>query len=313
MIALVALGFLGVGIFAIGFLVVNASNFATSGVQVDTSQSLTEAKAGHMTQLKTFLTTSTPATVPRSGAFNLVEYPTNNGPMSAYVGVDPNDGKKHPAIVWLFGGFTNQIGAAAVEPGQPSNDQSASSYRTEGMVMMYPALRGANGNPGRVECMYGEVDDVLDAVSYLKALPYVDKNRIYIGGHSTGGSLALLCAASSHQFAGCIALGPIDRVENYGADRLPFDINDDMETKLRSPVFWQHNIQCPTWIVEGEAGNARSARVLKRTAESTGKTNIRVVLVAGHDHFSIAQFANNKLAKWVMGKMTAESLVDELK
>jgi dipeptidyl aminopeptidase/acylaminoacyl peptidase len=60
--------------------------------------------------------------------------------------------------------------------------------------MMFPSLRGGNDNPGRHGGFYGEVDDVLAAHDYLSRQPYVDPKRIYPGGHSTGGTLALLTA-----------------------------------------------------------------------------------------------------------------------
>lgn len=43
----------------------------------------------------------------------------------------------------------------------PSNDQSASAFRTKGIPMMFPSLRGGNDNPGVQESFFGEVDDVL--------------------------------------------------------------------------------------------------------------------------------------------------------
>ena len=59
-------------------------------------------------------------------------------------------------------------------------------------IMMFPTLRGGNTNPGAREYLLGEVDDVLAAAEHLARLPYVDPQRIYLGGHSTGGTLALL-------------------------------------------------------------------------------------------------------------------------
>lgn len=55
--------------------------------------------------------------------------------------------------------------------------------------MMFPSLRGGNDNPGVKEGFLAEVDDVLAAADFLGKQNYVDPGRIYLGGHSTGGTL----------------------------------------------------------------------------------------------------------------------------
>jgi hypothetical protein len=150
---------------------------------------------------------------------------------------------KHPAIIWLTGGFSNSIGDIAWTPGPASNDQSASGFRDAGIVMMYPPLRGGNNNPGYIETFYGEVDDVLAAAKALATLDYVDPKRIYLGGHSTGGTLALLVAAAGgDRFRAVFALGPVDNVVGYGADVLPFDLKNPKEAQVRAPVVWVSSI-----------------------------------------------------------------------
>ena len=66
--------------------------------------------------------------------------------------------------------------------------------------MMFPGLRGTSGNPGTQESFLGEVDDVLAAADFLRKVDYVDPSRIYLGGHSTGGTLALLVAEAGASF-----------------------------------------------------------------------------------------------------------------
>ena len=119
----------------------------------------------------------------------------------------PRDPKtQQPAMVWITGGFpSGGIGESAWKAVDPKNDQSAKAYRHAGLVMMYPTLRGSYGNPGVQEAFLGEVDDVLAAVEYLSKLEYVDPKQIYLGGHSTGGTLALLVAAASPRFKAVIS------------------------------------------------------------------------------------------------------------
>src|SRR5205085_2693378 len=98
----------------------------------------------------------------------------------------------------------------------PQNDQTASAYRKAGIATMFPSLRGGNDNPGFKESLFGEVDDVLAAREYLARQDFVDPKRIYLGGHSTGGTLVLLAAASTDQFRAVFSFGPVDDIRGYG-------------------------------------------------------------------------------------------------
>lgn len=225
---------------------------------------------------------------PPAGVLGLVRYPAPLGKNAAYVSSDPKDGKKHPAIIWLVGGFSNSIGSIAWTPGPKSNDQSASGFREKGILMMYPSLRGGNDNPGSIETFFGEVDDVLAAAKFLAALPYVDPNRIYLGGHSTGGTLVLLVAASAApgQFRAAFALGPGNDVIGYGADVLPFDLTDVREGELREPQRFLGSIKCPTYVFEGEKApsNIGSLRLLHSQSKNP---LLHFYPIPGESHFSI--------------------------
>jgi acetyl esterase/lipase len=152
--------------------------------------------------------------------------------------------------------------------------------------MMYPSLRGGNNNPGYIETFFGEIDDVLAAAKYLASLEYVDASRIYLGGHSTGGTLALLVAAASEkQFRAVFALGPVEDVRGYGADVLPFELTNFKESALRAPQRWLKDIHCPTFVFEGtQKSNIASLRALEKQC-----TNplIKFTPIDGETHFSI--------------------------
>lgn len=55
------------------------------------------------------------------------------------------------------------------------------------------------------------IDDVVFAVNYLKSQPEIDKNRIYIAGHSLGGMLTPRIAAKTPDAAGYISLAGSSR------------------------------------------------------------------------------------------------------
>ncbi|WP_145245424.1 hypothetical protein [Aeoliella mucimassa] len=91
-----------------------------------------EARKHFTTQLIQEVKIDEPVDQPPEGVFDVVSYPSPLGKMAAYVTPDFEDGKKHPAIIWLTGGFSNSIGANAWYPSEPSNDQSAMQYRRRG-------------------------------------------------------------------------------------------------------------------------------------------------------------------------------------
>jgi dipeptidyl aminopeptidase/acylaminoacyl peptidase len=215
------------------------------------AESLLDTRQGFSTTLVKKEVDGAPVPDPPKNVLQSVTYNSPVGDLAAYISLSPRDGKRHPAIIWIFGGFSNGIGETAWAPASPDNDQSARAFRDAGIIMMYPSLRGGNRNPGLHESSYGEVNDILSALDYLKKKGYVDPKRIYLGGHSTGATLALLVAESTDQFRSIFTFGPVSDVRAYGANALAFDISKPREFELRAPVKWLNAISKPTFVFEG--------------------------------------------------------------
>lgn len=249
---------------------------------------------------------------PPAEVFNLVKYRSSAGEMSAYVSPDPSDGKKHPVILWLVGGFSNSIGGHLWEEADSSNDQTAAAFRKAGMLMMFPSLRGGNDNPGKLEVCCGEVDDVIAAAKHVAELPYVDATRIYLGGHSTGGTLAMLVAGSTDIFRAVFSYGPVHTVATYGAENLPFDAEDRKELIVRAPLVCLSEITSPTFVLEGtNGGNLES---LQKMIEINKNPHVHFYEVRGAGHFNILAPFNALLAKKLLtdvGKECQLSLTNE--
>lgn len=259
-------------------------------------ESLRQARKGFRTRLAPSRFSKEPASEPPPRVFRKVRYRTQAGPCTAYLTPDPNDGRKHPAIIWITGGDCNSIGDVWLE-GSSENEQTASAYRKAGIVMMFPSLRGGNDNPGVREGFLGEVDDVLAAADHLARTSYVDPERIYLGGHSTGGTLALLVAEYSNRFRAVISFGPVEDVGNYGEEFLPFDASNPKEVKIRSPRHWLESIETPTFVMEGTGGNLSSLQALAR---STSNPNVHVLPVRGADHFNVLAPVNRLIATKIL-------------
>lgn len=268
-----------------------------SAQSIVSGQSFAEARSGFRTRIVRQIRADYPTPPPPPELFELVKYNSPAGALDAYVSPDPGDGAKHPAIVWIFGGFDNSINETAWEDAPPENDQSARAFREAGLIMLYPSFRGGNQNPGTIESFSGEVDDVLAAAEYLSRLNYVDPNRIYLGGHSTGGTLALLVAASSDRFRTVFSFGPVGNIVGYGVEEYGFDINSRPEFELRDPIWWLNSIETPTLVIEGEDGNVDS---LREMAQSTQNPKLHFFPVKGVDHFSILSPVTRLLAEKVI-------------
>lgn len=230
---------------------------------------------------------------PPAEIFSVVQYESPIGKMSAYLSKPQEDGVLVPAILWITGGFPpGGADSSAWVPVSADNDQSAKAYREAGIVMMYPTLRGSFGNPGVQEGFFGEVDDVLAAADYLSAVPYVDPQRIYIGGHSTGGTLVLLAAAASNRFRAAISFGPVADPAGYGPDSEYHD-GSSKERRLRAPIHYLDEIDCPTLIIEGESGNVGSLNELRAAGKNP---KLSYFAIEGADHFDVLAPVNRYLA-----------------
>lgn len=261
-------------------------------------QSLAEVRKGFKTRLLRKENAKQPVPQPPADLFKAVSYDSAIGRLAAYLTVDPKDGAKHPAIIWIIGGDCNTI--EDVWTSRPENDdQSASAFRKAGIVMMFPSLRGGNNNPGFKEGFFGEVDDVIAAAEFLARQPFVDATRIYLGGHSTGGTLAMLVAESSSKFRAVFSFGPVADVSSYGSEILPFDIKNDKELMLRAPAAWMALVKVPLFVFEGdqEPSNLESWQYMSK--ENTSPV-IHFLLVPGADHFATLGRVNPLIATRIL-------------
>lgn len=224
----------------------------------------------------------TPAPEPPAGELEKVTYDAPLGKNVAYV-TPVKPGPKRPAIVWIHGGFNWGIDDGAWTPGPRDNDQSAIGFRKAGIAEMYPALRGGSQNPGHLECFLGEIDDVLAAADFLAKRPDVDPRRIYLGGHSTGGLIALLAAASTPRFRAVFSFGPVADPRQYGASSCEPQGVSDTEARPRSAIEFLHEIVTPTFIADGANGNVGVFPMMRKRI---GKAPITFLTIPGTNHFS---------------------------
>lgn len=208
-----------------------------------------------------------------------VEYVSAGLRLRAWVNSPPQGGGRKPAVLFLHGGFA--FGEDDWEQAQP--------FRDAGLVVMTPMVRGENGLPGSYSMFYNEVDDVLAAAEHLSRLSYVDGTRVYVAGHSAGGTLALLAALTSNRFrAGASFSGSPDQVafSRGQMELVPFDPKDQREYQMRSPLAFARSFQCPFRLLYGsrEFVFALSSKKTAELAKAAGK-DVEAISVPG-DHFT---------------------------
>jgi dipeptidyl aminopeptidase/acylaminoacyl peptidase len=279
--------------FAVGSALLAAiASMATAQI----GETLRQARTGHGPDIVVALRQkATPHRPPASSNLKLVTYPAAPGDMFGYLTKDPGDGKKHPAIIWISGGDT-AIGDFW-SPQPKENDQSGAAFREAGLVVFYPSVRGLNGNPGQIEGYYGELDDIVAATAWLKQQRWVDPSRVYLGGHSSGGTMVLLAAEYAGDWKAVFAFGAVHDPRGYGAGlwgALPFDPANQDASRLRAPVNWLSSITVPTFLIEG--GRQGNIGPLQTMRQANQNPLVQFTIGQGCTHFSILRPASEKIA-----------------
>jgi len=163
------------------------------------------------------------------------------------------------------------------------------------LIVLCASWRGENDNPGQYEMFYGEVDDAVAAVNALSRQPYVDSSRIYMVGHSTGGTLSLLTALATTKLRAAFCFGGepdmwnIIKVGALPYPEVPFNWRNKHERRLRSAIDFVEHLRTPTWYFEGKEGNVMTATLkMERRARAAG-TPFQAFEIDGGDHFNIVQ------------------------
>jgi dipeptidyl aminopeptidase/acylaminoacyl peptidase len=211
-----------------------------------------------------------------------VTYTSQGRELVAWLVRPPGSGT-YPGLLYAHAGFA--LGAGDVAAARP--------FVEAGYVVLLPAWRGENGNPGNFEMYYGEVDDAQAALEFLAQQVGVDRTRLFAAGHDTGGTIVMLLAMVSDRLRAAAACGGIPDMRAIVEEQrkpafqlMPFDWRDPLELDLRSPARHLRDLRCPLYLFYGERQDQlyySQAAAMQVLAEPLGKL-VRVLQLPGTDH-----------------------------
>jgi dipeptidyl aminopeptidase/acylaminoacyl peptidase len=171
---------------------------------------------------------------------------------------DPS--RKYPLLLRIHGGPNGQD--------QYSFNYEREVFAANGFAVLAVNYRGSNGRGNAFQkaifADWGglEVVDLLGAMDAVQKLPWVDSNRLGIGGWSYGGILTNYTIAQDTRFKAAISgAGSSNQISMYGSDMYitqyeqelgPPWKNQDLWIKISYPFFKADRIKTPTLFVVGE-------------------------------------------------------------
>ena len=154
--------------------------------------------------------------------------------------------------------------------------------------------------------------DLLGAMDYVQTLPYVDANRLGIGGWSYGGILTDYTIATDTRFKAAISgAGSAMQIAMYGADQyivqyetelgLPWK-NPEPWMKVSYPFFHADRITTPTLFMVGERDfnvPAIGSEQMYQALRSLG-VETQLVIYSGQFHgISLPSYRKDRLERYL--------------
>ena len=156
--------------------------------------------------------------------------------------------------------------------GEPTDEQYREAY------LKFTAA-GAGVANARVAYQYATTE-----------LPQVDRNRIFVAGHSSAGTVALLCAEHLKGLAGCVAYAPCSDVEGFLSDYVD-ELEDVLPNARRyvadgSPLNYAEQLSCPVLVFHAVDDHVirvgESNRFSSRAKQAGGNISLELAPRGGH-------------------------------
>lgn len=219
-----------------------------------------------------------------------VYFPSDALRLRAWINSPATENKlKRPAVLFLHSGFCFDV----------SDWEEARPFRDAGFVVMLPNRRGENGQPGNFTMFYDEVDDVISAAEYLRRQAFVDDDKLYVAGASTGGTLTMLAALTYRHFRAAASFSGSPDAVGYTRHAvaiadwsdIPFDYRNAKELQLRSAKVYAASFKCPARLYYGteEKHFALSTQPTAELARQHGLDVQAIAVEGGHTSAEAAE------------------------
>lgn len=186
-------------------------------------------------------------------------------------------GQRLPALMYIHGGPTAQF--------SDNYQAQVQFFVQQGYVVLLPNIRGSSGygrafeDANNKDWGHGDLDDVRAGTEFLKALPYVNPERLGITGTSYGGCMTLAAIAfAPGLFQAAIAgAGYGDWLDFYAEQEIrhvklldyefgPLSAATEAVYRRASPYFHINQVQTPVMLVHG-VGRFPNSHASKKFAD----------------------------------------------
>lgn len=208
-----------------------------------------------------------------------IEYPSGELRLAGWLASPSKPNDSPVAVVYLHGGYS--LSEQDMRDAQPFLDA--------GYPVLFPALRGENGNPGHFELMRGEVSDAMAAAAWLSQSGGAARPNVVVFGHSIGGGTAELTT-----------LQPSDVVLLSGSsgglflpqalqqwEEVPFDRADEEEVMSRTFMTHVHRMKRRHVAYMGESDSGADLLPKFRAYFEQINAPVSAHLVPGDHHSSL--------------------------
>lgn len=147
------------------------------------------------------------------------------------------------------------------------------------------------------------------AIDFALTYPEIDPQRIYVAGHSSAGTLALLAAEHEPRIQGCIAYAPCSDVDSFHSDlhsnlALRFLLPDLIFVSHdSSPLTYAERLKCPLFLFHAQDDSVVGIAVTQKFAQQvrTHNSNVELYEVPFGEHYdSMIQQGIPRALTWML-------------
>jgi dipeptidyl aminopeptidase/acylaminoacyl peptidase len=166
------------------------------------------------------------------------------------------------------------------------------AYSIDGAVPDQPTDADAMTGLAAFRSAHAGVSDTYAAIDYVRAkLPQVDPARLYVAGHSSAGTLALLAAESDPRIKACAAYAPacdlVTRNDQLIAALQPKVPDITSFLAKTSPLARASDLHCPLYLFHADDDSTVLSSDVDAFREKVTRTNphVKFVTVAHGGHY----------------------------